>query len=146
MEAPWCMTDNKELIACFMKVPQVDVYRLLCNRKKSFFTMTIELHLIIRGEQSITRIYSSFNYGACRIRQWMSESCVLLDRRRESVSVVQDKGKGPSLAGVALAHLVGHSLGMGDDAEDTDHTCRCHTATCVMSRHFKLVSRPQREL
>lgn len=70
----------------------------------------------------------------------MCESCVFpLDRKRESVSVVQDEGEAPSLAGVALAHEVGHSLGMEDDANDADHDCHCHAATCVMSRHFRLV-------
>lgn len=62
-----------------------------------------------------------------------------VDRRRESVSVVQDEGETPSLAGLTLAHQMGHSLGMEDDAEGVDHACRCHAATCVMSRHFRLV-------
>lgn len=61
-------------------------------------------------------------------------------RRRESVSVVQDEGEVPSLAGVALAHAVGHSLGFEDDADDADHDCGCHDATCVMGRHFRNAS------
>ncbi|XP_045117790.1 uncharacterized protein LOC123508278 isoform X2 [Portunus trituberculatus] len=63
-------------------------------------------------------------------------------RRQQSVSVVQDEKEGPSVTGVALAHEVGHSLGIEDDSEDPDHACRCDTATCVMSRHFRNGSNP----
>lgn len=66
-----------------------------------------------------------------------------VDRRQESVSVVQDEGEAPSLAGVALAHQVGHNIGMDDDAEDEDHACRCHADTCAMSRHFRSVWQPR---
>ena len=55
------------------------------------------------------------------------------------MSVVQDETEGPSVTGVALAHQVGHSLGMEDDSEDPDHACRCDTPTCVMSHHFRFV-------
>lgn len=60
------------------------------------------------------------------------------------MSVVQDEGEVPSLAGVALAHAVGHSLGFEDDADDADHDCGCHDATCVMGRHFRLVWQSRR--
>lgn len=71
-------------------------------------------------------------------------SVFTVDRQKESVSVVQDEGEAPSLAGVALAHQVGLSLGMDDDAEDADHACHCHADTCVMSRHFRSVWQPRR--
>lgn len=68
--------------------------------------------------------------------------CVLLvDRRKQSVSVVQDEEEAPIVTGLALAHQLGHSLGMQDDSEDTDHACRCDAPACVMSRHFRFVCR-----
>ncbi|XP_063886954.1 uncharacterized protein LOC135114799 [Scylla paramamosain] len=63
-------------------------------------------------------------------------------RRQQSVSVVQDEGEGPSVTGVALAHQLGHSLGMEDDSEDPDNACRCDAPTCVMSRQFRNGSSP----
>ncbi|KAG0709488.1 Zinc metalloproteinase-disintegrin-like ohanin [Chionoecetes opilio] len=62
-------------------------------------------------------------------------------RTKQSVSVVQDEGEGPGVTGAALAHQVGHSLGMQDDAKDADPACPCDAATCVMSRHSRLVCR-----
>lgn len=57
---------------------------------------------------------------------------------------MQDEGAEPSLAGVALAHAVGHSLGFEDDANGADHDCGCPDATCVMGRHLRSVWQSRR--